>query len=94
MATAAPVEIAAMRRAIELAARGLGHTSPNPVVGCVVLDSMRPYGGRGLASAGRMGRTPRSMPCVPRANAPGAAPHWSPSNPATTPAAPAPAPRR
>ncbi|MFF4602475.1 bifunctional diaminohydroxyphosphoribosylaminopyrimidine deaminase/5-amino-6-(5-phosphoribosylamino)uracil reductase RibD [Streptomyces sp. NPDC001339] len=28
-----------MRRAIELAARGLGHTSPNPVVGCVVLDS-------------------------------------------------------
>ncbi|CAM3027969.1 riboflavin biosynthesis protein RibD [Streptomyces sp. HPH0547] len=28
----------AMRRAIELAARGLGSTSPNPVVGCVVLD--------------------------------------------------------
>ncbi|UNO43681.1 bifunctional diaminohydroxyphosphoribosylaminopyrimidine deaminase/5-amino-6-(5-phosphoribosylamino)uracil reductase RibD [Streptomyces sp. MST-110588] len=28
-----------MRRAIELAARGLGHTSPNPVVGCVVLDA-------------------------------------------------------
>ncbi|GAB7034774.1 bifunctional diaminohydroxyphosphoribosylaminopyrimidine deaminase/5-amino-6-(5-phosphoribosylamino)uracil reductase RibD [Streptomyces sp. NPDC021749] len=39
MATAAPVETAAMRRAIELAARGLGHTSPNPVVGCVILDS-------------------------------------------------------
>ncbi|PJJ00755.1 diaminohydroxyphosphoribosylaminopyrimidine deaminase [Streptomyces sp. 2333.5] len=39
MATPAPVETAAMRRAIELAARGLGHTSPNPVVGCVVLDS-------------------------------------------------------
>ncbi|MCK7625996.1 bifunctional diaminohydroxyphosphoribosylaminopyrimidine deaminase/5-amino-6-(5-phosphoribosylamino)uracil reductase RibD [Streptomyces sp. RS10V-4] len=34
-----------MRRAIELAARGLGHTSPNPVVGCVVLDSAgRPAG--------------------------------------------------
>ncbi|KRE37578.1 bifunctional diaminohydroxyphosphoribosylaminopyrimidine deaminase/5-amino-6-(5-phosphoribosylamino)uracil reductase [Janibacter sp. Soil728] len=28
----------AMARAIELAARGLGRTAPNPVVGCVVLD--------------------------------------------------------
>ncbi|MCF3961853.1 bifunctional diaminohydroxyphosphoribosylaminopyrimidine deaminase/5-amino-6-(5-phosphoribosylamino)uracil reductase RibD [Streptomyces fuscigenes] len=28
-----------MRRAVELAARGLGRTSPNPVVGCVVLDA-------------------------------------------------------
>jgi len=28
----------AMCRAIILAARGLGHTSPNPVVGCVLLD--------------------------------------------------------
>ncbi|MFR9674159.1 bifunctional diaminohydroxyphosphoribosylaminopyrimidine deaminase/5-amino-6-(5-phosphoribosylamino)uracil reductase RibD [Streptomyces sp. TR02-1] len=27
-----------MHRAVELAARGLGSTSPNPVVGCVVLD--------------------------------------------------------
>ncbi|WP_369205297.1 bifunctional diaminohydroxyphosphoribosylaminopyrimidine deaminase/5-amino-6-(5-phosphoribosylamino)uracil reductase RibD [Streptomyces sp. PU-14G] len=27
-----------MRRALALAARGLGSTSPNPVVGCVVLD--------------------------------------------------------
>ncbi|WP_338315985.1 bifunctional diaminohydroxyphosphoribosylaminopyrimidine deaminase/5-amino-6-(5-phosphoribosylamino)uracil reductase RibD [Streptomyces bohaiensis] len=26
-----------MRRAVELASRGLGHTRPNPVVGCVVL---------------------------------------------------------
>ncbi len=39
MATAAPDEVAAMRRAIALAARGLGSTSPNPVVGCVVLDA-------------------------------------------------------
>src|SRR4051794_24378902 len=30
--------ITAMERAIELSARGLGTTSPNPVVGCVVLD--------------------------------------------------------
>ncbi|HCA84590.1 MAG TPA: riboflavin biosynthesis protein RibD, partial [Streptomyces sp.] len=28
----------AMRRALVLAARGLGSTSPNPVVGCVILD--------------------------------------------------------
>ncbi|MFB7919006.1 bifunctional diaminohydroxyphosphoribosylaminopyrimidine deaminase/5-amino-6-(5-phosphoribosylamino)uracil reductase RibD [Streptomyces sp. NPDC056061] len=38
-------DITAMRRAIALAARGLGSTSPNPVVGCVVLDSAgRPVG--------------------------------------------------
>ncbi|MGC5344689.1 bifunctional diaminohydroxyphosphoribosylaminopyrimidine deaminase/5-amino-6-(5-phosphoribosylamino)uracil reductase RibD [Streptomyces sp. DT171] len=43
MATAA--DITAMRRAITLAARGLGSTSPNPVVGCVILDaSGRPAG--------------------------------------------------
>ncbi|MEV4440487.1 bifunctional diaminohydroxyphosphoribosylaminopyrimidine deaminase/5-amino-6-(5-phosphoribosylamino)uracil reductase RibD [Streptomyces sp. NPDC049577] len=37
MATA--TEADAMRRAIALAARALGSTSPNPVVGCVVLDA-------------------------------------------------------
>ncbi|MFG3499099.1 bifunctional diaminohydroxyphosphoribosylaminopyrimidine deaminase/5-amino-6-(5-phosphoribosylamino)uracil reductase RibD [Streptomyces sp. NPDC047928] len=37
MATTADID--AMRRAIALAARGLGSTSPNPVVGCVVLDA-------------------------------------------------------
>ncbi len=37
--SADPAERAAMRRAVELAARGLGSTSPNPVVGCVVLNS-------------------------------------------------------
>ncbi|MGW8398466.1 bifunctional diaminohydroxyphosphoribosylaminopyrimidine deaminase/5-amino-6-(5-phosphoribosylamino)uracil reductase RibD [Streptomyces lydicus] len=47
VATAAPVETAAMRRAIELAARGLGHTSPNPVVGCVVLDVQGRTAGEG-----------------------------------------------
>ncbi|MDH2392772.1 bifunctional diaminohydroxyphosphoribosylaminopyrimidine deaminase/5-amino-6-(5-phosphoribosylamino)uracil reductase RibD [Streptomyces sp. HNM0663] len=36
MATAADID--AMRRAIALAARGLGATSPNPVVGCVIAD--------------------------------------------------------
>lgn len=35
----------AMRRAVALAARGLGFTSPNPVVGCVILDAAgRPAG--------------------------------------------------
>lgn len=38
-------DITAMRRAVTLAARGLGSTSPNPVVGCVVLDAAgRPAG--------------------------------------------------
>jgi len=36
---ARPGEIAAMRRAIAISAAGLGATSPNPPVGCVVLDS-------------------------------------------------------
>lgn len=43
--SAEPAERAAMRRAVELAARGLGSTSPNPVVGCVVLSrDGRPVG--------------------------------------------------
>jgi diaminohydroxyphosphoribosylaminopyrimidine deaminase / 5-amino-6-(5-phosphoribosylamino)uracil reductase len=37
--TASAAELTAMRRAIALAARALGETSPNPVVGCVVLDA-------------------------------------------------------
>ncbi|MEU1122325.1 bifunctional diaminohydroxyphosphoribosylaminopyrimidine deaminase/5-amino-6-(5-phosphoribosylamino)uracil reductase RibD [Streptomyces sp. NPDC005899] len=45
MATAA--DITAMRRAITLAARGLGATSPNPVVGCVVLDATGQQAGEG-----------------------------------------------
>ncbi|WP_055557912.1 bifunctional diaminohydroxyphosphoribosylaminopyrimidine deaminase/5-amino-6-(5-phosphoribosylamino)uracil reductase RibD [Streptomyces sp. NBRC 110028] len=36
-----------MRRAVELAARGLGHTSPNPVVGCVILDAGGRQAGEG-----------------------------------------------
>jgi diaminohydroxyphosphoribosylaminopyrimidine deaminase / 5-amino-6-(5-phosphoribosylamino)uracil reductase len=35
---ATPAEVAAMRRAIGVSAAGLGTTSPNPPVGCVVLD--------------------------------------------------------
>lgn len=45
MATAADKD--AMRRAILLAARGLGSTSPNPVVGCVILDASGQPAGAG-----------------------------------------------
>ncbi|BCJ67905.1 bifunctional diaminohydroxyphosphoribosylaminopyrimidine deaminase/5-amino-6-(5-phosphoribosylamino)uracil reductase RibD [Polymorphospora rubra] len=38
----------AMRRAIALAARGLGTTSPNPVVGCVLLDPSGEVVGEGF----------------------------------------------
>ncbi|AYG84096.1 Riboflavin biosynthesis protein RibD [Streptomyces hundungensis] len=38
----------AMRRAIELAARGLGSTSPNPVVGCVITDASGTVVGEGF----------------------------------------------
>ena len=37
-----------MRRALALAARARGDTSPNPVVGCVVLDAAGQRRGRGL----------------------------------------------
>jgi diaminohydroxyphosphoribosylaminopyrimidine deaminase/5-amino-6-(5-phosphoribosylamino)uracil reductase len=36
---ATTVEVAAMRRAIAVSAAGLGGTSPNPPVGCVLLDA-------------------------------------------------------
>lgn len=45
MATAADQD--AMRRAVRLAARGLGSTSPNPVVGCVILDASGQPAGAG-----------------------------------------------
>jgi len=48
MTEATPAEHAAMARAIELAARGLGTTSPNPVVGCVILDSSGEVAGEGF----------------------------------------------
>ncbi len=44
---ASEVELAAMRRAVALAASGLGATSPNPVVGCVVLSATGQVVGEG-----------------------------------------------
>ncbi|WP_344050175.1 bifunctional diaminohydroxyphosphoribosylaminopyrimidine deaminase/5-amino-6-(5-phosphoribosylamino)uracil reductase RibD [Planotetraspora silvatica] len=43
-----PQDIIHMRRAIGLAARGHGGTSPNPVVGCVVLDASGQVAGEGF----------------------------------------------
>lgn len=40
-------ELAAMRRAITLAALGLGSTSPNPVVGCVIVNASGEIVGEG-----------------------------------------------
>jgi diaminohydroxyphosphoribosylaminopyrimidine deaminase / 5-amino-6-(5-phosphoribosylamino)uracil reductase len=45
---AGEAEYRAMGRAIELAARGLGTTSPNPVVGCVLLDTEGTVVGEGF----------------------------------------------
>jgi diaminohydroxyphosphoribosylaminopyrimidine deaminase / 5-amino-6-(5-phosphoribosylamino)uracil reductase len=45
---ATPVEDAAMLRAIALAGRGLGTTSPNPVVGCVIIDESGATVGEGF----------------------------------------------
>jgi diaminohydroxyphosphoribosylaminopyrimidine deaminase / 5-amino-6-(5-phosphoribosylamino)uracil reductase len=44
---ASPAEQEAMRRAIALAAAGLGETSPNPSVGCVLLDAAGQLVGEG-----------------------------------------------
>ncbi|WP_435056337.1 bifunctional diaminohydroxyphosphoribosylaminopyrimidine deaminase/5-amino-6-(5-phosphoribosylamino)uracil reductase RibD [Streptomyces venezuelae] len=46
-AAAPDADTRAMRRAIELAARGLGSTSPNPVVGCVLTDASGAIVGEG-----------------------------------------------
>ncbi|WP_331736095.1 hypothetical protein OG605_38920 (plasmid) [Streptomyces xanthophaeus] len=44
---ATSVELAAMRRAIIISASGLGATSPNPAVGCVILDAEGRTAGEG-----------------------------------------------
>ncbi|MFD9337470.1 bifunctional diaminohydroxyphosphoribosylaminopyrimidine deaminase/5-amino-6-(5-phosphoribosylamino)uracil reductase RibD [Streptomyces sp. NPDC060028] len=46
-ASAREADTSAMGRAIELAARGLGSTSPNPVVGCVITDASGTVVGEG-----------------------------------------------
>ncbi len=43
-----PHEVAAMARAIDLAELGLGTTSPNPIVGCVIVDAAGVVVGEGF----------------------------------------------
>lgn len=51
-----------MRHAIALSSLGLGTTSPNPPVGCVLLDPAgEPVGQGGIAA--RANRTPRRTRC-------------------------------
>ena len=45
---ASRAEDEAMRHAIALAAFGLGTTSPNPVMGCVILDAQERVVGEGF----------------------------------------------
>ncbi|MFI9811446.1 bifunctional diaminohydroxyphosphoribosylaminopyrimidine deaminase/5-amino-6-(5-phosphoribosylamino)uracil reductase RibD [Saccharothrix variisporea] len=45
--TASEIEVSTMRRAIVLSAHGLGRTSPNPPVGCVILDASGQVVGEG-----------------------------------------------
>lgn len=45
---ASDVELAAMRHAIALSAMGIGTTSPNPPVGCVILNRQNAIVGRGF----------------------------------------------
>src|SRR5258705_5007575 len=47
-AMASPAEHAAMLRAVSLAAKGLGSTSPTPVVGCVIFEASGAIGGEGF----------------------------------------------
>lgn len=48
VAPTAAAELDAMRRALALSALGLGGTSPNPVVGCVILDAHGSVVGEGF----------------------------------------------
>ncbi len=83
-----------MQRALELARRGIAVSSPNPTVGCVILDRAGQLAGEGwheydlldhaevvALKAARQSRCAAARPTS----------RWSP---ATTPAAPGPAPRR
>ena len=68
----------AMRRADTLAARGLGTASPNPVVGCVLLDSRGQAWSARASTRTPAGRTPRSSRSPRRASGPAADRAWSP----------------
>ena len=84
---AVPRELAAMDRALALAAAGLGDTSPNPSVGAVILDAAGQLAGEGRsAPAGGPHAEIRAL--TQAGPAARAVPRWSPWSPATTPAGP------
>ena len=91
--TFTPAEQVAMLRALELAASPGVPLGPNPRVGCVLLAD----DGRVVAEGFHRGAgTPHAeADALAKAGAAAPAPPpWSPSSRATTPAAPARAPRR
>ena len=76
-----------MRRALELAALAEGRTSPNPLVGALVLDQNGRLVGEGFHS--RAGEPHAEVGALAQAGRPRAAePWWSPLNPVATTAAP------
>ena len=83
-----------MRRALALAALAEGHTSPNPLVGAVVLDREGRLAGEGFHLPGPEMPMPRWEPCGKPVMRPGVEPLLSPLNPAATTAARPPAVRR
>lgn len=64
-----------MQRALQLAELGAGRTSPNPLVGAVVLDAGGSLVGR-ATTPGPANPTPRWAPWPRRASEPAAAPWW------------------
>ena len=86
-----------MQRALELARRGIGVTSPNPAVGCVILDCAGQVAGEGWHEYDLLDHAEvvalKSRNSTP-ANACAAAQPTSRWSHATTPAAQGRAPRR
>ena len=82
-----------MRRALALAALAEGHTSPNPLVGAVVLDREGRLVGEGFHA--RAGDAHAEVGALRQAgDAARGGTSWSPLNPAATTAARPPAVRR
>ena len=86
-----------MQRALELARHGIGVTSPNPAVGCVILDRAGQVAGEGWHEYDLVDHAEVAALKVAAEHAGDRLRHgtaYVTSSPATTPAAPAPAPRR
>src|SRR5579864_4950499 len=85
-----------MQRALELARRGIAVTSPNPAVGCVILDRAGQVVGEGWHEYDLLDHAEIIALRVAEQHAKDrlrGGPPSAPSDPANTPAAPVPAPR-